>query len=607
MANLLSLRDVRKSFGARRLFAGLTLGVDEGERIGLVGANGSGKSTLLRILAGIEPPDAGERFCRKGAVLSYLPQDDDIPAGETVERVVAAPLRAMGLPEAEIHIRAGAALSKAGFADPSMETGQLSGGWRKRLAVARALVVEPDILLLDEPTNHLDLESILWLEKLLRSMRAGYMAVSHDRRFLENVSGRTIELGLAFPEGHLSVDGPYSALLERREEILAAQEARERSLANKVRREIEWLRQGVKARTTKAKYRIDEAGRLIEELSETRARNASAGRAVIDFTGTDRKTKRLLTAENLGKSLGGRTLFENLDIVLSPGVRVGLAGVNGSGKTTLLRVLAGELAPDAGKVSRAPGLNAVVFDQNREQLDPELSLARTFAPHGDSVLYQDRSLHVVSWAKRFMFRPDQLELPVGLLSGGEQARILIARLMLRPADLLLLDEPTNNLDIPTLEVLEESLMEFPGAVVIITHDRFLMERAATVILGLDGRGGAHICADYGQWEELLAVMEREEASAKKAKTPAAPRSQAAKPKKLSYKEQIEWDGMEARILEAEERLEAGRAALADPAVAADARALSELLEAERLTQEEVDALYARWEELSAKRGDADQG
>lgn len=602
MSALISLRDVRKSFGSRQLFAGLTLAIGEGERIGLIGANGSGKSTLLKILADIEKSDSGDRVTRKGALAGYLPQDDDIPADQTVEQVVAAPLRAQGLAETELFTRTGAALGRAGFTDPAQKTGELSGGWRKRLALARALISEPDVLLLDEPTNHLDLESILWLEKLLRSIRAGYVVVSHDRRFLENVSDRTIELGRAYPDGYLSVDGPYSALLERREDFLAAQETREQALANKVRREIEWLRRGPKARTTKAKYRIDAAGRLMDELAASKDRTAATGRARIDFTATDRKTKRLLTAEGLHMTLGGRTLFSDLDIVLSPGVRIGLAGVNGSGKTTLLRILGGEIAPDAGKVSRAPALQVVAFDQNREQLDLDVTLARTLAPHGDSVLYRDRSIHVVSWAKRFLFRPDQLELPVGLLSGGEQARILIARLMLRPADVLLLDEPSNNLDIPTLEILEESLTDFPGAVVLISHDRFLMERATTVVLGLDGRGGAEVYADFDQWDESRREREKEEAAAAKAKSAPPPKHKAAKPKKLSYKERLEWEGMEARILEAEEALEACKAALEDPAVAADAAALAERLEACRLAQEATDGLYARWEELEAKQG-----
>lgn len=267
-----------------------------------------------------------------------------------------------------------------------------------------------------------------------------------------------------------------------------AQQKLQASLESKVRREVEWLRRGAKARTTKSKARIDEANRLIGELGEVsgRARTAVAG---IDFTVSDRRTKRLVEAE--GPAFG--TLFQNLDLTLMPGMRLGLVGANGSGKTTLLRVLTGALHPTAGTLKRADGLRIVYFDQHREQLNPDAPLRRALAEHGDSVIYRGRPQHVAGWAKRFLFRPEQLESPVGSLSGGERARVLIARLMLQEADLLLLDEPANDLDIPTLEVLEESLLEFPGAMVLVTHDRFLLDRVATVVLGLDGRGRGSPC------------------------------------------------------------------------------------------------------------------
>jgi len=454
MSTLVTLRGVSKAFGARHLFTSISLAISDKERIGLVGANGSGKSTLLKIIAGLESPDAGERVLRQGVRMAYVPQADAFAPGLRVREVVAAALasvRGGALTEAETLSRVNVVLGRMGFNDPEQPAELLSGGWRKRLALARAMVTEPDLLLLDEPTNHLDLGSILWLESWLGVARLAYVVVSHDRYFLENVAGRTIELGSAYAEGYLSVNGPYSLLLEKRAEVLASQAAYEQSLANRERREIEWLRRMPKARATKAKARIEAAGALSQELAETRGRNRSQGKARIDFTGTARQTRRLLVAEGIGKGFGGRTFFSDLDIVLSPGVRLGLVGGNGSGKTTLLKVLAGELAPDAGQIRRAPDLAVASFDQKREQLDPELSLRRAFAPAGDAVVYRGQSLHLVSWAKRFLFKPEQLDLPVRLLSGGEQARLLIARLMLRPADVLLLDEPTNDLDIPTLE------------------------------------------------------------------------------------------------------------------------------------------------------------
>ncbi|MGE4537291.1 MAG: ABC-F family ATP-binding cassette domain-containing protein [Desulfovibrio sp.] len=605
MSTCVTLRNIAKAFGVRRLFSDISLAVSEKERIGLIGPNGSGKSTLLKIMAGLEPADAGERTLRQGVRLSYVAQQDSFADGLTAQKAVSlAASAAFDRPEndPEQLARVSVTLGRLGFEDPSVAVAELSGGWRKRLSMACSLVTEPDVLLLDEPTNHLDLASILWLERFLSAAPFAFVVVSHDRFFLEKVSRRTIELSAAYPQGFLSVDGPYSALLEAREAFLENQGALEQTLANKARREIEWLRRGPKARATKAKARIEAAGELFGELAATRTRNREIARAGIDFSGTGRQTKRLLVAEHLTKAYAGRPLFNDVDIVLSPGVRLGLTGPNGSGKSTLLRVLAGEERPDAGSVKCAPGLEVVVFDQKREQLDKEQTLRQAFTPDADSVIYRGSPVHVVTWAKRFALRPEQLDLPVGLLSGGEQARVLIARLMLRQADVLLLDEPTNDLDIPTLEMLEESLLEFPGAVVLITHDRSLLDRVSTVLLGLDGAGGSEVYADYAQWEGEFEAGLRERAREAKAKREpkAKPRPQAAPAKKLSYKEQREYDGMEVAIAEAEAAQQAAKAALEDPGIASDGAELSRRLEVFQAAEATVEGLYARWAELEAK-------
>ncbi len=606
MHALITLRNVAKAFGADHLFRDISLAIGRDERVGLIGVNGSGKSTLLKILAGAVAPDAGARVVQKGAVVAYLSQEDDIPLEAELAEVVAAPLLPLGLPETELYTRVEVSLGKAGFTDRRQRAGALSGGWRKRLALARELAKEPDVLLLDEPTNHLDLDSILWLEQLLPALGCGYVVVSHDRYFLERATSRTIELGPCYPEGFLSVDASYVDFLEKRVEYLQACQNLEQSLANRVRREIEWLRRGPKARTTKAKFRVEEAGRLQEQLAETRRMTAQQGRAGVDFSATERKTKRLLTAEGLRKAVGDATLFSELDLILAPGTRLGLVGPNGSGKTTLLKTLAGELKPDAGRVTQAPELQVVVFDQDREALDTEQTLRRALAPEGDTVVYRGRPLHVASWAKRFLFSPEQLPLPVARLSGGEQARILIARLMLQPADVLFLDEPTNNLDIATLEALEESLLDFPGAVVLITHDRFLMDRVATSIVGLDGCGGAAFYADFEQWRLACRDAQRARAKAEAAaKSDAPPPSGKPKPKKLTYKEQMEFDAMEATIEAAESHVETAQAALEDPAIAADSGELAARLRTLEQAQATVEALYARWEALEAKRAGQD--
>jgi ABC transport system ATP-binding/permease protein len=425
--------------------------------------------------------------------------------------------------------------------------------------------------------------------------------VSHDRWFLENVAGRMLELDARYPEGLLQGEGSYTDFLEKRDEILRNQAEYQASLANKVRREVEWLRRGAKARTTKAKGRIQEANRLISELAELREKTGAAAnaRAGIDFNASDRKTKKLLVAEGLTKSFGDRRIVKGLDLKLTPGARLGLIGPNGSGKTTLLSLLDGTLEPDAGTIQRADWLKTVRFEQNRDTLDRSVSLRRALAPEGDTVLYQDRPVHVASWAKRFLFRSEQLDTPVSRLSGGEQARILIARLMLQPADLLILDEPTNDLDIPTLEVLEESLMEFPGALVLVTHDRFLLESVSTVVLALDGRGGSTFFADYTQWE---AARTAAPAPAKPAPSkPAGPPKSAKDPKRLTYKEKQEWERMEEAILEAEDRLATAQQAVEDPAVATDPKALQERCDALETARKEVERLYARWAELEEKQ------
>jgi ATP-binding cassette subfamily F protein uup len=301
----------------------------------------------------------------------------------------------------------------------------------------------------------------------------------------------------------------------------------------------------------------------------------------------------------VSKSLGGRRLVSDLDLVVTPGTRVGLIGPNGSGKTTLLNVLAGIVAPDSGDIERADGLRIVRFEQERAGLDPAARLRRALAPEGDAVVFQGRNVHVAAWAKRFLFRPEQLEVPVGHLSGGEQARILIARLMREPADLLILDEPTNDLDIPTLEVLEDSLAEFDGALVLVTHDRFMLERVSTTILALDGRGGTATFADYAQWEAGRAAAEPEPRRPSSERPVEPPRE---RPKRLGYREQREWDGMEAAILAAELAVEACQRGVDDPAIVSDPTALQERYAALEAARADVNRLYARWAELEAKQG-----
>ncbi|MBM3266740.1 MAG: ABC-F family ATP-binding cassette domain-containing protein [Candidatus Sericytochromatia bacterium] len=597
---LLSCHDLGKQFGSGPLFAGLTFGLHDGDRVGVVGPNGAGKSTFIKILAGLEEPDAGAVALRKFARIGYVPQDPEFPAGATVAEVLTEALSAEALEDYEKLGIVAETLGRCGFEDGTQRVSTLSGGWRKRLAVGRARVTKPDVLLLDEPTNHLDVDGILWLEALLGSDPRAFIAVSHDRWFLEHVAGRILEIDRRYPGGLFEVRGTYSQFLAEREAALASQAAHQDALANRVRREIEWLRRGPQGRQTKQQARGDEAGRLIDDLADLKARSAQRT-AQIAFSDTERRTRKLIDATGIAKAYADRPVFENLDVRLGPGTRLGLLGPNGSGKTTLLKILEGATPPDAGTIFRADGLRTVHFAQDRGSLDPALPLRKALAADGEQVVYQDRALHVAAWAKRFLFPAEHLDLPVGRLSGGEQARLLIARLMLQPADLLILDEPTNDLDIPTLAVLEEALLEFKGALVLVTHDRFLLDRVSTLVLALDDdRATPRYFADYQQW-----LAARQLAPAKpRTKPPAAPRPRKPAAGRLSYREQQEWDGMESRILEAETHLGTCQQAVEDPAVASAAGELQRRCEALEAARTSVARLYDRWAELEAKQGES---
>jgi len=599
---IIAAQGLSKRYGAEPLFQNISFTLSEGERIGLIGPNGSGKSTLLEILCGRVHPDTGEVAIRKRTRLSSVAQNSEFPQEATIRSVIAGALDRAEVPEKDRASRIAEPLGRAGFRDMDTPTAALSGGWRKRLAIVEGLVQAPDVLLLDEPTNHLDLAGIQWLETLLQNAPFACVVVSHDRYFLENVATAVVELARSYENGFLRVGGNYSTFLEAKEIYLHAQRRRQEALENLVHTEIEWLRRGPKARTTKSKARIDTAQELIVELADLNARTRTSS-AKIDFSATERKTKRLITMENLAYEVGGRTLFSGIHFTVTSGMRVGLVGPNGSGKTTLLRLLRGDIQPSRGEIRRADSLGIVYFDQNRE-LDPDISLRRALAPDSDSVIYQDRVIHVAAWAAKFLFDPEHLSQPVGKLSGGERARVLIAQLMLQPADVLLLDEPTNDLDIPTLEILEESLLEYRGALVLVTHDRFMLDRVSTIVLGLDGLGGSERFADYSQWDVWQRLQLKGatnlQTGGKRSSVPSEPTFTNTK-KKLSYLEVRELETIEERIADADKNLAARRAALEDPSVTGDPLRLRAACIEMDEAQNALDRLYARWSELEKKK------
>ena len=590
MAVLLTCDAIGKSFGSRTVFSEISLSLHDEDRLGIIGPNGAGKSTFLQILGGGMKQDEGTVSTRKGVRLAMVVQDPRFDPESTVRDVITASARE----SEDKDLAVSKIISRVGFDDPSAKAGTLSGGWRKRLAIAAALAQQPDVLLLDEPTNHLDVEGILWLEKLVNSATFASIFVTHDRYFLENCATRVAEINRAYPLGLFTAGGNYSKFLEKRSEFLRAQHREQQALENLVQREIEWLRRGAKARTSKSKARIQDAMELQDQLADVTSRTRT-GTSTIDFTATGRMTKRLLACEGISKSMGGRLLFQDVSLVLGPGMKLGVLGSNGSGKSTLLRILAGEIEADAGEVKRAEGLRVAWFDQNRDKLDLEQPLRRALAPEGDTVLFRDRPQHVAGWAARFLFRQEQLDLPLNRLSGGERARVHIARLMLQPADILLLDEPTNDLDIPTLEVLESNLLDFPGAIVLVTHDRFLLDRLSKAILAMDGAGGTEFFAELSQWEQAQAQ--------KKAPPKPVGRESRAAPakKKLTYLETREWEQIEDKVGQAEEILEAKRRQLEAPDVVSDHARLMVAVAELDAAQAEVDRLYARWAELESKR------
>ena len=597
MTVILSGAGLTKAYHSRPLFQNITLGLEDTDRVGLIGPNGAGKSTLLKLLAGIEAPDAGAVSQRRNVRLAFVAQEERFAPNVTMREALMQSLADQPLDDAERDVRLAVALAQAGFAEADQSAHALSGGWRKRLAIACALIGQPDLLLLDEPTNHLDLEGVLWLEDLLRAAPFAYVVVTHDRYFLQSVARRMIELNPLYAEGYLSVAGTYSDFVERRAEYLSAQTTQEAALATQARREVAWLQRGPQARATKAQSRIDSAGRLLEELGEVKSRNAQTKAAGIEFQASGRQTRELLVAKDIGKAMGGRALFSHISLALRPGLRLGLLGPNGSGKTTLLRVLTGDIPPDTGTVKRADGLRVVFFDQNRARLDTTQTLRDALSANGETVNYGGSVLHVSAWARRFLFTPEQLPMPLARFSGGEQARVLIAQLMLEPADLLVLDEPTNDLDIPALQVLEEGLASFPGALVLVTHDRSLLERVATEVLALDNAGHAAFYAGYAQWESRSKAPAAPPPPPPKAAVP-APRPDT---NRLSASERKELAGMEAKIEQAEDAVATLQAQMEDPAVASDAKRLHECWDALAAAREAVTRLYARWEHLEARR------
>jgi ATP-binding cassette subfamily F protein uup len=560
-APFLLLQDICLTFGVRPLLSGAALAVAAGDRICLVGRNGSGKSTLLRIAAGLVQPDAGHRFAQPGATIRYLSQEPDLSGFATTLAYVEAGFSA----DADGRHRALYLLKELGLSGEE-DPASLSGGEARRAALARALAPAPDILLLDEPTNHLDLPGIEWLERELAGMPSGIVLISHDRRLLERISRTTIWLDRGITR---TLDDGFEAFEAWRDAILEQEEREQHKLGRKIAMEEDWLRFGVTARRTRNQRRLAELHALRRKRKEQRA---GQGTVQLEAAQAELSGRLVAVAEGIARSYSGRPVVRDFSTRIMRGDRVGIVGPNGAGKTTLLNLLTGALPPDTGEVRLGTNLAQVTLDQRRETLNPEQSLTEALTGgSGDTVTVHGQSRHVVGYMKDFLFRPEQARTPVGVLSGGERARVALARAFARPSNLLVLDEPTNDLDLETLDLLQERLAEYPGTVLLVSHDRDFLDRVVTSVIATEGKGR---WTEYaGGYTDMLSQRPRAGHGTPPAKSSVQKRQRpvteartqpAVRPRRMSFNDRRALDTLPARIAALQAQTAELNAILADP-------------------------------------------
>lgn len=591
MSAIVSLSQVAKSYGPKELFTNLNLSIHEGEKVAIIGRNGCGKSTLLKLIAGLEKEDGGQITYKKGSTISYVPQLPHFPKTLSVEQVIQNKLKQSNLSEEDQLLELSLILPICGFTDYNQKVSTLSGGWLKRLSIAEAICIKPDLLLLDEPTNHMDWDTIEWLEGFLLQYEGSYATISHDRSFLNKSTNRTVEIGPAFENNHISYDVGYDEFLEKRLEYFEAQEKLASTLSNKAKRELAWLRAGVKARTTKSRSRIKEAHQLFEKLENTQSRVQSQKHNLkLSVEKGELKAKVLIKAESISKAYDSNSLFSDLDLTLSPKMRLAILGDNGSGKTTLVNILLKKMPPDSGNVFHADGLQHLYFDQHKQKLDLEKTIFEYLGEGSDHVIFKEEFVHVASYANKFLFFTDHFHLKIEQLSGGEKARLQIAKLLLNKCDVLVLDEPTNDLDIDTLDILEDTLSQLNIGIILISHDRSFIQGVCTHFLALEGNGRCHFYADLNQW---LKARNKKDTPVKTKKIS----EKRIKPRKLSYNEKRELDAMESIILEKEGLVEELNSVLLDSKNQSNANLLHDTSIQISQLQTEIQNLYDRWQEL----------
>ena len=598
---LIQLKDIALTFGGTPLLDGVELSVSPSERVCLIGRNGSGKSTLLRIAAGLVEPDRGSRFVQPGATIRYLPQEPDFAGHATTLSYVEA-----GLGPGDDRYAARYLLDQLGLRGDE-EPAQLSGGEARRAALARVLAPSPDILLLDEPTNHLDLPTIEWLEAELDSRRSAMVLISHDRRFLAHLSRSTAWLDRGTIR---QIDRGFGAFEAWRDEVLAEEERDQHKLDRKIVEEEHWLRYGVSARR---KRNVKRLGNLQVLRESRRTYRGAAGNATLTAAEADKSGKLVIEAKGIGKAYGDRKIVENLSTRVLRGDRVGIVGPNGAGKTTLVNLLTGAIAPDAGSVRLGVNIEMTTLDQNRESLDPKATLAEALTGgRGDHVMVGGRPRHVVGYMKDFLFAQEQRGTPLEVLSGGERGRLMLARALAKPSNLLVLDEPTNDLDLETLDVLEEMLGDYEGTVILISHDRDFLDRIVTSVIAPDGHG-RWIEYAGGGYSDMLAQrgsdLKREAAKApvieQKQAKPAAP---SPLPKRrLSFNEKHALETLPKRIAALQADIAGRQRLLDDPDLyRKDRKTFDEVSLAIARAQEELTAAEDRWLELEVLREEIEQ-
>ena len=595
---LIQLRDVALTFGGTPLLAGAELTVSAGERVCLVGRNGSGKSTLLRMAAGLIEPDRGTRFLQPGATLRYLPQEPDLAGATTTLAYVEG-----GLGPGDDGHQARYLLEQLGL-DGSEDPARLSGGEARRAALERVLAPAPDILLLDEPTNHLDLTTIEWLERELLARRAALVTISHDRRFLANLSQSTIWLDRGKTR---RIERGFASFEAWRDEVLAEEEREQHKLGREIVAEEHWLRYGV---TGRRKRNIRRLGHLHALREARRTHRAAAGKATLAAAAADRSSTLVVEADRIGKAYEERPIVADFSTRIHRGDRIGIIGPNGSGKTTLINLLTGTLAPDSGSVRLGANLAMTRLDQHRESLDPNATVAEAISHgRGETIVVGTQSKHVIGYMKDFLFAPEQARTPLSVLSGGERGRLMLARALARPSNVLVLDEPTNDLDLETLDVLEEMLGDYDGTIILISHDRDFLDRVVGAVVAPEGGGR---WTEYaGGYSDMLAqrgedltreAMKQAPAKEVKAATEAQPRERKSVKRRLSFHEKHALETLPQTILALTEKVRALHGRLDDPGLyARDRKSFEETSAALASMQAELAAAEAKWLELEILR------